>query len=368
MRYQFLMTQTRIILANARTNLQAVVRRIPFAVYLGLITFLIVAASLSLFLRARAPMPYMAVLTPKLEAYKANADKYDTVFIGTSRTLYHIIPDTVERSAITCPAISVFNFGIYGLRGAEQEWLIDYVLSVGKPYLKRIILEPPLNETRKFSELTTDRDRYFHGPAHYGARLQSIWGFPESLPKRLIRTGMFGAGIIYDLSSVGRAAAAAFPDPTSHREPTSALPEDGYKALDDAQEQDTLKKREVFLANRPDFEKRLEQHAERDKTNSVARIRYLKRRVDRIKNTGVDATLFISPDVVELNRTAAVGELFARTFQKTNVINLNRPTKYPDLFDWDLWYDFSHLNRMGSTLLSQKIGKSLCPPTTHKAD
>jgi hypothetical protein len=190
--------------------------------------FAMVATGLSLYMRATSPMPDMVVLSPKLEIYRADAAKYDTVFIGTSRTLYHIVPETIADAAEAagCDVPSVFNFGVHGLTGAEQDWLIAEVLKAGKDHLSRVVLEDPLPEARTPGDVSSTRARFFHGPALYKANLDSILSFPESMPKRLFRSGILAYGIGYDLSGVGRAADRAFPaedDASQNDVPNSVL-------------------------------------------------------------------------------------------------------------------------------------------------
>ena len=82
----------------------------------------------------------MRVLSPKLTAYQARASEFDTVFIGTSRTFYHIVPDDLETAveAAGCPRPNVFNFGVFGLTGAEQDWLVERVLEAGEGALRTV--------------------------------------------------------------------------------------------------------------------------------------------------------------------------------------------------------------------------------------
>jgi hypothetical protein len=89
------------------------IRTALFSAILFAIGFVAVAIPLSLGLRAATPMPDLLVLSPKLEAYKAAPEKYDTVFIGSSRTFYHILPDAVEAGAAEagCPDWKVYNLG-----------------------------------------------------------------------------------------------------------------------------------------------------------------------------------------------------------------------------------------------------------------
>ncbi|MEO9968561.1 MAG: hypothetical protein ABJG15_01820 [Hyphomonadaceae bacterium] len=328
------------------------------------LVFAMVAAGLSLYMRVTSPMPDMVVLSPKLEIYRADAAKYDTVFIGTSRTLYHIIPETIATTAEAagCQAPSVFNFGVHGLTGAEQDWLIAEVLKAGKGHLSRIILEDPLPEARSTADVSSTRARFFHGPALYKANLDSILSFPESTAKRLFRTGIFAYGIGYDLSGVGRAAERAFPEAAIEGE--SDIPkfrrEHGFEALDEIANADIEARREDFLRQPQQFADALDKYSWGDSPNLNARANYMIDKLTALRDQGLDVALYVSPDPLELDRTPQVGKKVAELAPDLHVLNYNRPDAYPEFFSRDLWHDFSHVTRQGATLLSAQIGADFC--------
>lgn len=322
-----------------------------------------VCAALSLTLRSVSPAPDMLVLTPKLEHFQTNADEYDTVFLGTSRTFYHIVPDLVEAGAAEagCPGLSVYNFGVFGLTGAEQDYLLDAVLESDS--VQRIILEDPLPQPRQFSEAMTERARYFSAPAGYGAVMGSVSSYPESFPKRIFRSGIFAFGAAYDLSGVGRGAALAFPEAEPPVPHTFDMSEDGFEALGDKMTDGIQARRDEFLSRPEGFEEALDLYG-RSSPNIDARAAYMIGKLRQVEAAGKAASLYISPDLLELDRTAQVGKRVAETAPGLSVLNFNRPDAYPDLFERDVWYDFSHLSRSGAERLSRKAGAELCQAQT----
>ncbi len=321
------------------------------------------SAAISLTLRATTPAPYMDVLTPKLDVYRADASKYDTVFIGTSRTLYHIIPAEIEAGAALagCDAPSVFNFGVHGMNGAEQDWVIEQVLAASGPELQRIVLEDPLPEARKMTDVTSSRSRYFNAPSQYGARLASIWSFPEGVPKRLFRVGIFGYGTVFDLSGVGRAADKAFPPEQEIIDDTDYVRgERGFEALDEIDFDDIKIRHADFLSRADEFEDALEKYSWGDSPNLNARADYMIGKMRALEARGVQPMFYISPDPMELDRTPQVGKRAAERAPDITVLNYNQPDMYPDLFERAIWHDFSHVGRKGATMLSAKIGEDLC--------
>lgn len=323
------------------------------------LVFALVCAVLSVTLRSVSQAPDMSVLSPKLEYFQAHSSEYDTVFLGTSRTFYHIIPDVVETGAAQagCSGLSVYNFGVFGLTGAEQDWLLESILEVEN--VQRVIVEDPLPQPREFSEATTQRARYFNAPTGYGAAIDSVASYPESLPKRVFRTGILAYGAAYDLSGVGRAASLAFPAADPSAKQTFDMSESGFEALGAKMTDGIQARRDEFLSDPDGFEQALDLYG-RDSPNLDARAAYLIDKLGKIEAAGKSAALYISPDLLELDRTAQVGKRVAAIAPASSVLNFNRPDIYPELFEREVWYDFSHLSRAGAERLSQTVGRALC--------
>lgn len=335
------------------------------ALRLGLLfaaPFLAVSVCLSLYLRSVSPPPFVIVLSPKLDIYTEKAEDYDTVFIGTSRTLYHIQPEAVEAGAVSagCRRPSVFNFGVHGLSGAEQDWLITEVLDRGSASLEGVILEEPLPEPRTPGAATNDRQRFFHAPGLYDEKLSSITSYPESTPKRIFRTGIFAIGIIYDLSGVGRGAEALFSEPEEARPlDQNFLKEDGFEALDEIDFEPILARRQLFLDNPGTFESGLAKYEGGYSSNVPARADYMAAKLEALNAKGLKPAFYVSPDPQELDRTPLVGAAIAERSDSL-VVNYNRPDVFPQLFNRDVWYDDSHFGRAGAELLSEQVGRDLC--------
>ena len=326
------------------------------------IGFVAIAVPLSLGLRAAAPMPDLLVLSPKLDAYKAAPEKYDTVFIGSSRTFYHIVPDEVERGAAEagCPGWNVYNLGVFGLTGAEEDWMVDQVLDAGGDHLKRIVIEDALPNERTVDGVTTDRARYFSSPDMWPAQVASIASYPESLPKRVFRAGMFAIGTGFDLSGVGRGAELAFPPGVKPAPQTFDLSHDGFEALGSVMTPDIAARRKDFEDHPERFAEELARYGAPSDEDVTARAAYLAERLDRLTARGLNAALYISPDLAELDRTPRTGAAVEALPGERTVLNFNRPDAYPGLFERDLWFDFSHLGETGARELSAQVGREYC--------
>ncbi|KCZ94485.1 hypothetical protein HJO_03885 [Hyphomonas johnsonii MHS-2] len=333
---------------------------VPCLLFAGV--FVVCAASISTILRHRAGVPEMSVLSPKLAAYQSQPDAYDTLFVGTSRTFYHIVPEVIESSAAEygCPDLRVFNFGVFGLTGAEQDWLVDQILDAGQGHLRAIVLEDPLPEARATREATSTRARFFNSTGNAGRRIASIMSYPESIAKKVYRIGVLGYGMAYDLSGVGRAATVAFPAAVPDVPETLNLSQDGFEALGSVPTDDILARHKDFEDNPAKFADALARYGAPSNEKVEPRAVYIASRIKALEARGINAALYISPDPLELDRTPRVGEAVRALMPETTVIDLNRPDEYPDLFERGIWFDFSHVGEEGARRLSRHAGQELC--------
>ncbi len=339
-------------------------RYLPAVLFAG--AFTICAALLSQALRAVTPMPQMAVLSDKLDAWKATAADYNTVFVGTSRTFYHIDPAGVDAAAAAagCPDVRAFNFGVFGLTGAELDWVVDEILSAPGADLRTMVLEDPLPQPRTMDDAINERARWFHGPAYWGGALANIESYPESLPKRIFRTGIFTYGAAFDLSGAGLGASLAFPPAGPPAAEPLDLSRRGYEPLGSVLTDNIVARREDFLNDPEGFGLALVRYGAPSDEAVEARAAYIAQRLRAIAARGVDAAFYVSPDLVELDRTPRVGEAVRAVDPALTVLNYNRPDQYPDLFERDVWHDFSHLLPEGAERLSAHIGADLCTSRT----
>lgn len=339
-------------------------RYLPAVLFAG--TFTLCAAALSLALRTATPMPQMAVLSDKLAAWKADAAKYDTVFIGTSRTFYHIDPSAVEAAATAngCPDMRAFNFGVFGLTGAELDWLTGEILDAPGARLRTVVIEDPLPQPRTMDEATNERARWFHGPDYWDGALANIESYPESLPKRIFRTGIFAYGAAFDLSGAGLGAALAFPPADKPAEGGLDLSMRGYEPLGSVLTDNIVARRREFIDNPQGFADALARYGAASDEAVEARAAYIAGRLQAIEAKGVQAAFYVSPDLAELDRTPRVGEAVRALDPSLTVLNYNRPDQYADIFERDVWHDFSHLLPEGAARLSAHIGADLCDSRT----
>jgi len=331
-------------------------------VLLAVLAFALTAIALSTTLRASQPAPFMQVLTPKLEHYEDQHAAYDTIVVGTSRTLYHVQPEAVKTGMAEagCSGRSVYNFGVFGLRGAELDWLIDQILADDRPSLKTVIMEQPLEPHREFARVTETRGRYFSGPSFFGQTMDAITTHSESAPKKVFRAAIAGYGTVYDLSGVGRAAEIAFPPAETIERDAFSFAEDGFEALDDVQAEAVLARNAAFRADIDAFQGKLDRYRAQPRIGADQSATYMIERLNLFKEAGYQPIFYASPSVDYLDLTPDVADAVSAFAPDLDVLNFNAPDQYPELFDQGFWFDFGHMGRAGAEAFSRQFGEAIC--------
>ena len=81
-------------------------------------------------------------LSEKWNYWQTNKDRYDTVFIGTSRTLRGVMPSEFDKATAAAGLPThTFNFGVDGMLAPEDAYVADYILRDPPKNLRWVILE-----------------------------------------------------------------------------------------------------------------------------------------------------------------------------------------------------------------------------------
>ncbi len=91
---------------------------------------------------ALLPERPIAEITAKLKHFRAHAQEYDTLFIGSSRIYHQIIPEIFDRAMAErgLPTRS-FNAGIDAMRGPEMVYYCDQLLRARPRNLRWVFIE-----------------------------------------------------------------------------------------------------------------------------------------------------------------------------------------------------------------------------------
>ncbi|HYR58777.1 MAG TPA: hypothetical protein VEO95_09120, partial [Chthoniobacteraceae bacterium] len=151
---------------------------------LCLATFVIGLCGVCWGIREALPFPDIMLVKPKLDHLAAHHDEYDTLFIGSSRIYYQIIPALFDQLAAEqgLPTRS-FNAAIAGMRPPEDAYYFDYILRHPPKRLRWVFIELASVHTEMDPDkIGTVRAIYWHDLP----RLWLIFQRALSSPRRLL--------------------------------------------------------------------------------------------------------------------------------------------------------------------------------------
>ena len=341
-----------------------VVRKAANFVLIATAAFLIVAVGLRQIAWSWLGVPYIEVMTEKLDHFRSHADRYNTVVVGSSRVFRTIDPPSVEASAAEhgCPGLSVFNFGIPSLSHSEQNYLLEQILAARPDTLKRIIFEDALHESRDYINATTPRGRYFHSFRFAADKLRNIWTYPESFGKRLYRTQIFLRAFLFENSGIGLWSQLAF-GKKEEEQPAGklSLERDGFLALDNDPDERLVERHQELLNNLPLFDDMVElKNGVVGPQKASERAGYLVEEARHLQSGGVAVGLIVPPNPSTLRFTPAITASVHEKAPNIAIFDYNRKDTPPNIFQHSLWFDLNHLTGVGATMVSRQFGEDLC--------
>ena len=130
----------------------------------------------------------------KFAHFRAHADEYELVFVGTSRVFRGFDPATFDASmAERGHALHSYNFGLLGMGFLEERYVVEWILACHPARLRWILIEPTersapwiarpivLGHGNEFAL----RDVLWHTPAITLASLESVWSSERTLAHKL---------------------------------------------------------------------------------------------------------------------------------------------------------------------------------------
>jgi hypothetical protein len=352
--------------------------QLAVAIVVAVACFALVAA----WLRKELGRPSTSLLGVKLERYETDERGYDVAFLGPSTTYRHVDPAVFDATmAAGGERVRSYNFGAPAMGGLEIRFALDDLLASRPGRLKWVFVELPVLDIEVHEEnLLTGRVTWWHDlpTTWFAARMIVDLGDDAATTAGLLCSHLRACS--YNFAAVGRlrlaiegelagsaADRAAARELAKQRETWELGPAgDGFCSLEDTvrlADEETkapLVDRHRALSARSDEFQRLARAKAR--TGSLARRLHATERelfadlVARAKAAGVRIVFITSPDVDnhgDLPVSAARAGLLPIFFDFGN------PAEHPELFAFELRYDWNHLGAEGARLYTQRIAESL---------
>jgi len=338
-------------------------------------------------LHAALPPVWIPEVSTRLEHLRKEGDRYDAVFVGSSRLLCQISPrlfdQLVGEQGVTCRS---FNAGVYGMLPPETGYFSGEVLDAKPDRLRWLFVELyPLPPDLASYYDNTERGMYWHTPGNTAAVLHANWVRFRQLLEDRSRRGMekvrkigdtatnFGKQLwlfVRNYTNFGRGAklfAAWINDEKKERRPLGPHG-DGWLPRDIRANAAERAKIERAVAEA--HEKKGEERAKKLKRGTLRSAliekagRHFTALDARARAAGAQLVLVVPPHLGDTTPDKLIQ--YVRE-ENIPVLAFNDPLKYPALYLADNRTDAIHLNRLGALEFTRMLASEFAAlPSTKR--
>lgn len=325
-------------------------------------------------IRAWIPWPDSYGLRAKYEHFRAHANRYDTLFFGSSLTFRAIIPEVIDRRfAGSETPRSSYNFGIPGATAFEVDYILGEILALAAPVLRDVVVEHMRWKPRAFDEADDldDRAVYWHSLRVTGAVVRTVLAQDDPLLERcqvawnhvrlMVRryTNYAEGGALLD-AVCGRPVSHAYLSSAEADAQRGYQDPDILLTTDNIDSANARQRTALFLAQHREYEEQVAEteawyrqlRENRRRQNSVLDklpLTVIRQQVASIEARGLRVTYLMPPSLGPADDAFALRD--AGIYP--DLIVLSDPTTQPELFRTDHRFDRAHLNRRGAVAFSQ---------------
>ncbi len=325
-------------------------------------------------IRGFVPWPVGLGLQAKMEYYAAHADEYDTLIIGSSRTVRGLDNSLVEEYLAEAGVeLHSFNMAVGGMRTFEQDFVLHEVLASKPASLRRIFFEGGpvgmgLREDHVFRappNLETERGVYWHSLGETLNVLGAIRALPLSSWRKveLATTHILLCAWKYSNYGKGETILERIrTSPKRERIRADALrriaERSGHEGLEQATGRERSREITELLDDPAPFDARMRAIPEENAMQvpfETVHLGVYRKQFAAAAAAGVDLVYFVPPGYEgspERSRLHEAGEIPV-------LLDFNDPAKYPELFRLDHRFDKGHLNRAGVVAFSRAFADAV---------
>ena len=306
----------------------------------------------------------MAVLSEKMDDYLLHRDEIDMVFLGSSQTFRHIDAPRINRLLDEAGIdLTVYNFGVPALTEPEMRYIADFIIENKSPRLKYVVLQNPLRAEGEFSNMMSQRGRFFRAPARAAETWTDVNCYTGTLMGKIKRYRNNAQAMTAEALGLGRLAQLAFPsdDESALKYASGYRDNDGFWPVDEDSNGHvvmrgkntpmTRKSMDNFLAGKSDYIP--------DDKASTCRANELLETIGKNRKSGLKPLYFVSPSPKETGHDKAITEAISRADPTLPILDMSSPGRYPELFQPSLWFDHSHMKGNGAKALADLISPAL---------
>ncbi len=313
----------------------------------------------------RLPFPDVPIVTEKVEHFARHTGDYDTLFIGSSRIQYQVMPRLFdELTAAGGRSTRSFNAAVAGMHPVEDGYVFDRILEHPSTRLRWVFIElAALRIDLAKDKSGTVREVYWHDWPRLRLLWQRAWApkptnsqkkvrlgkrwvqlqeplghFFEHLRLFLQNTSHVGRGaLLTDLLRSSPPAQKVRPPPEFDGWSKTGLPERMTgRALQDYERE--LAERRLAPA-RKDFADRASQEA-------------LRRMIGKVRSCGAEPVLIVPPTTAKRNFFPEPG-----IAKSVIVLDFSDLDRFPALYENEHRLDTGHLNTAGAEVFTRSLAR-----------
>ena len=297
------------------------------------------AFAASVFLTGREKsFPKVPAVFAKRQYFAENADRFDTIFIGSSRVFYQVDPQQfdTEVAALGGHAQSV-NLACSGMWPPESFYFLRQILALHPARLRWVFIEiMPVNASLETRNDQTLRTAYWHDWRHTRMACEEIMAPPRA-PVEKARLLIEHAAILARWNLHLGTWAAALRErvlPEKPERPPSWIGRLGFQPQTG---------RQIPAADLPAYLRDLE-HLRRHPPPTPASALYttaLRDLADAVRRAGAEPVFILTP-------TLYASDVIIGLPDGVPVFSFSDPVQYPALYAPEHHYDSWHLNEKGA--------------------
>jgi len=285
----------------------------------------------------------------KLSYLENNESKFNTLFLGSSRTDHSISPQIID-SVLTEENIKSFNFGVGGTSNPESYYLTENIIKkIDSTKIKVIVLEVSPLRDMSLKNIKTTRNTYYHSTK------QSIFSLrvlkEESYPFKYKTKLVFKYLLHYLKNKINFSKLIYLRDSSINIDKIDKTNYNGFKTT-------VIHGNSIFPAKRNDLQKSLSYELDSLQKTSISFSTHAKR-LNKIylqsKEKGIKLFFLVQPkdfDYTFLNNLT--GKL-----PKGSLINIASASKHPEFYEEYYSLDPGHLNSRGAIIFSKTLAKEI---------
>jgi len=310
-------------------------------------------------IRETTPAPFIQYLTPKVAHLQENPNKYDVLFVGSSRVFRQVIPGVFDEQVRKHDLdLRSFNAGIPAAKSVEVWHFLNLLADDQRIRPQYVFVEPDgLLVGIKKENSGTVREVYWHKRAETTLAIRSLETL-KTVPR--IRMSVLHAGsFLFNRLGVGRlrVLGSQMEQAAQARwiNPEGLGPDgDGWAPFAEGNDKPAFPRRKEFIDNLPRYRRLLARQSERlsdQECMTDYHADMLSHFKAAIEALGAEPIFILSP---ALRPRCEVHEAFRRGLLP-NLIAFDDASNFPELYEVEHRFDFEHLNTEGALVYSRLL-------------